>query len=220
LFTETGIKLRYAFREKITQIGRVKYHEGTKYPLIQANIIKGITAFDGEYSYNKFETKITDNIKTRTIGETSICIVGGIVLGEIPAPILYNGHGSYYKFSIVSDNSFGTMRMNEFYSDRFLSIFLKQDFGNLLFKSKKFNPKIALVNNFGIGSLSDKGKHNFPEKISTLEKGYFETGIHFNNILTQPFFGYGIGVYYRYGAYSYNKTAANFAYKFSLTINL
>ncbi len=220
LFTETGMKLRYAFREKFIQIGRVKYPQGTKYPIIQANIIKGIDKIKGEYNYTKFETKITDNIKSRTIGETSICIVGGIIIGNIPAPKLYNGHGSYYKFSIVSDNSFGTMRMSEFYSDRFISIFLKQYFGHLLFSSKNFSPNIALVNNFGIGTLSNIGKHNFPESISSMEKGYFETGLHINNILNQSFFGYGIGIYYRYGAYSFSKNIDNFAFKLSFTINL
>jgi len=220
LFTETGLRLRYAFREKFINIGRVKYPQGTKYPIIQANIIKGIDKIKGEYNYNKFETKITDNMKSRTFGETSICIVGGIVIGNIPASKLYNGHGSYYKFSIVSDNSFGTMRMNEFYSDRFISVFLKQDFGHILFTSKYFNPNIAIVNNFGIGSLSNISKHNFPENISSLEKGYFETGLHINNILNQSFFGYGIGIYYRYGAYSFSKTIDNFAFKLSFTINL
>ncbi|MFW5721558.1 MAG: hypothetical protein ACOCWW_04175, partial [Bacteroidota bacterium] len=118
-----------------------------------------------------------------------------------------------------AENSFGTMRMNEFYADRFLSVFFKHDFGNLLFRTEKFAPKFAVINNFGIGAFTQEtNQHSVPVK--SFEKGYYECGLLINNILSQSFLGYGVGIFYRYGPYAFEKTADNFAYKLSLTIGL
>jgi hypothetical protein len=53
-----------------------------------------------------------------------------------------------------------------------------------------------------------------------MEKGYFESGILINNLLNQWFFGIGVGAFYRYGPYSLNKTIDNFAFKFTITLNI
>ena len=44
--------------------------------------------------------------------------------------------GSYKPFTLETEQSFGTMRFNEFLSDRFIGLFIKQDFGKLLFKAQ------------------------------------------------------------------------------------
>ncbi len=54
----------------------------------------------------------------------------------------------------------------------------------------------------------------------TLEKGYYESGLLFNSLLRQWIFGYGLGVFYRYGPYALPKTIDNFAFKFTLRFNL
>ena len=112
------------------------------------------------------------------------------------------------------------MRMNEFLSGRFVNIFWRQDFGSLLFKSKKFKPKLLLLTNYGIGSL------NNPEEqqgimFKTMEKGYWESGILINNIIkSSNIIGIGFGTFYRYGAYTLPNTKDNFAYKLSITFDL
>jgi hypothetical protein len=112
------------------------------------------------------------------------------------------------------------MRFNEFLSDHFLALFLKQDFGKLLFKSRgKFQPEIALVQNMGIGSLTD-GQHNENITYKTMEKGYFESGILINNIFRLQLFRYGVGVMYRYGPYAYPKTIDNFAFKLTVQLSM
>jgi hypothetical protein len=109
--------------------------------------------------------------------------------------------------------------MNEFISDRFLSVFFRQNFGKLLFRTRSFQPEIVLVTNFGIGSLKSPERHRNIE-FKTLEKGYYESGILINNILNQFFLGYGLGVYYRYGPYTLEKSIDNFAFKFTLNAKL
>jgi hypothetical protein len=112
------------------------------------------------------------------------------------------------------------MRLNEFLSDRFISFFVKQDFGNLLFKPVgKFQPEIALVQNVGFGSLANREPHENIE-FRTMEKGYFETGLLINNIIRVQLFKYGLGVFYRYGPYAYTKTIDNFAFKLTLLFKL
>ncbi|HRW62727.1 MAG TPA: DUF5686 family protein [Bacteroidales bacterium] len=218
-FNEIGIKFRYAYNEKYMQTLRAKYPIGTNYPIVYGNISRGTKWFDGEYNYTKFEAKITKTFKTKSLGKTKITLVGGMTEGKIPVSKLYNGHGSYLSFSFEAENSFGTMRMGEFYSDRFFSVFFKHDFGNVLPKKWAFSPKLAMVHNYGIGSISDKSYHfNIP--IKSYDKGFYEGGLLINNILNQSVIGYGFGLFYRYGPYSFEKTADNFSYKVSLTIGI
>jgi hypothetical protein len=112
------------------------------------------------------------------------------------------------------------MRFNEFLSDRFFALFIKQDFGKLLFRTKgKFQPEIALVHNLGFGTLTDQSPH---EHITfrTMEKGYYEGGLLINNLIHVQLFKYGLGVMYRYGSYAFPKTIDNFAFKLSLQFNI
>jgi len=220
IFNEIGLQFRYAYNEKFLETLRTKYSMGTDYPIFYGNIIKGTNLLDGEFEYTKYEAKVTKTFKTKTLGKTRLAVVGGLIDRKVPISKMYNGHGSYQSFSIEAENSFGTMRMGEFYSDKFLSIFFKHDFGSLLFNSKKFSPKFAVVNNFGIGELSQNLNHQTTQAIQSIEKGYYECGLLINNILNQSFLGYGFGLFYRYGPYSFTKTADNFSYKLSLTIGL
>ncbi len=219
--TESGIKLRYAFGEIYMKTPRGnKFSMGTKYPVVYLNVAKGGNAMNGDFNYWRTEMKITKVFKTKSIGDTRLALIGGLVTGEVPYGKLYAGLGSYKTFTIESEQSFGTMRFNEFLSDRFFGFFLKQDFGKLLFKPRgKFQPEIALVHNLGFGTLINQEPH---ENISykTFEKGYFEGGLLINNLIRLQLFRYGLGVMYRYGPYAYPETIDNFAFKLTLQFSL
>jgi hypothetical protein len=219
-YSEIGIKFRYSFNEGFmkTPYGN-KFSLGTRYPVLNLNIIKGVNLLDGDFIYTKIESKVSKSFTSRIFGVSKIQFTAGKVFGELPYSKLYNGHGSYKKFTLESENSFATMRLNEFLSDQFVSLYFKQDLGTLLFKTKWFKPGIAIVTNVGFGNLSHPEKHNNLE-FNTMEKGYYESGILINNILKTAFFGYGFGVFYRYGPYAFNKTSDNFAYKLTLKFKL
>ncbi|NOQ24068.1 MAG: hypothetical protein GQ564_01790 [Bacteroidales bacterium] len=219
-FNEIGIQFRYAYKEKFKQTTKTKYSLGTNYPILFGNLSKGTNWIDGEYEYTKIEAKITKTFKTKTFGKTKLALVGGLTKGNVPISKLYNGHGSHGSFSFEAENSFGTMRMGEFYSDRFFYVFLKHDFGSLIFNSEIFNPEFIVVNNFGIGELSQNTNHQTTAPIQSIEKGYYESGLLINNILNSSFSGIGFGLFYRYGSYSFTNTADNFSYKLTLTIGL
>ena len=105
------------------------------------------------------------------------------------------------------------MRMNEFISDKFVSFYFTQNFGTLLFKTEKFHPEIAIVNNIAWGDCS-------LENVKTMNKGYFETGLMLNGLMHASIIGYGLGFYYRYGPYAFKNEIDNFAAKLTLTISL
>jgi hypothetical protein len=219
--TEAGIKFRYAFDETFMKTPRGnKFSMGTKYPVINLNVARGLNALNGYFNYWRTELKVTQVFKTKSLGNTRLAIIGGLVSSGVPFSRLYAGLGSYKPFTIESEQSFGTMRLNEFLSDRFFGLFLKQDFGKLLFKPRgKFQPEIALVHNLGFGTLSSR-QHHENITIGTYEKGYFEGGLLINNIVRIQLFRCGVGVLYRYGPYAYPETIDNFAFKLTLQFNM
>ncbi len=219
--TETGIRLKYAFKESFMKTPRGnKFSMGTRYPVVYFNAGRGLSWFDGEFNYWRTEMKITKVFTTKALGDTRLAMVTGLVTDGVPYSKLYAGMGSYKPFTLEAEQSFGTMRFNEFLSDRFMALFIKQDFGKLLFKGRgKLQPEIALVQNIGYGQLKSTAHH---ENItySTMEQGYFESGLLINNIFRIQIFRYGIGVFYRYGPYALSETIDNFAFKLSLQFNL
>lgn len=219
-FTEFGIKTRYAFNEGFMKTpGGNTFSLGTKYPVFYLNITKGVRFLNGTFDFFRIESGISKTFVLRRFGDSKIVFNGGVVRGKVPYSRLYAGNGSFNGFNVETENSFATMRFNEFLSDRFISLYYKHNFGRLLFRTSKFKPEIAVVNNIGFGWLSNREYHNNID-YKTLEKGFFESGLLFNNLITRKMFGYGVGLFYRYGPYSFARIGENFAVKLTLTINL
>jgi hypothetical protein len=218
-FTETGLNIKFGFKEKfILTPSKRKLSLGTNYPMVWINLKKGLDILNGNFNYTKFECKVAQSIASRKFGQSQLTLVAGKVNGNIPLSNLYNGHGSYLPFSLEAENSFGTMRLNEFYSSEFISLFLKQNFGSILFSSPTLKPEVCMVTDIGFGRLKNQKSHELPP-IKTLQKGYYESGLLINKIINQPFMGMGAGVFYRYGPYSFSKISDNFAYKMTLSFN-
>jgi hypothetical protein len=130
--------------------------------------------------------------------------------------MLYNGKGNFVQYTLSADNTFETMGLNEFLSNRYFSVFYQHNFGKLLFKTKKFQPEIIVINNAGWGNLNNPNQHKNAE-IKIMNKGFFETGIKLNNLLKINFTGIGAGFFYRYGPYAYSLPKNNLAIKTSVT---
>ncbi len=214
--TEAGIKLKYAHKEKFLETPRGnRISLGTNFPIIYANLHLGLPAMGGEYEYTKVEGKITKTFTSKSLGDTKLALTGGWTDRSLPYPLLYAGAGSYGTFTIETENSFATMRMNEFVSDRFASVHFQQDFGKLLFSEGRFQPGIVLAASAGIGTLKYDPRHvNLNQ--NSYDNGYYESGVLFNNLLRFSIFGYGLGVFYRFGPYTLPKTIDNFAFKFTI----
>ncbi|MFP4619859.1 MAG: hypothetical protein ACLFM7_00980 [Bacteroidales bacterium] len=218
--TESGLKARFAWKEEFAETPWGKLSFGADYPVVYANYTRGMNVLNGDFEYNKIEAAVSYEMPAKNPGKTRMQLVGGLARGSVPAFKLYFGHGAYgSRFSIYSENSFATMRLSEFLADRFISVYLNQDFGSLLFGERGFSPQILWLNNLGWGWLDNPSRHQGIDTQS-FDKGYFETGLMIEDLLGTNIFSYGLGVFYRYGPYAFDNFSDNLACKVSIKFNL
>lgn len=222
-FNEAFVNLRFAYRERFIKSSAIEINKGTKFPILYLNTSRGISVSEGffasQYRYWRTELRIEHSFFIRNMGKQSYCITGGAVSSNIPYNRLFAGRSSWFRYPIAMQNHFETMHANEFVADRYLAFFHRHSFGSLLFKTKWIAPELILINNIGFGGLSHRNLHE-NRTMRSYEHGFFETGLLVNNILKVNFLGYGVGIYYRYGAYQRTKAIENWAFKLSLTLNL
>lgn len=212
-FTEASISIRYAYGEKFIKNAHSTLSLGTKCPVIQLYASHGFNdVLGGQYTFNRFDLKITKSVFTKYFGTTSVSFQAGLINGNIPFVNLYNARAAYIGFDLYSPNSFSTMRMDEFASDRYASVFISHNFGVLLFQSKYFNPEPELITNLGIGSLSHPENH-LGINLKSFEKGYFESGLALNKMLRMGLTDLGIAWFYQYGPYARPSAKENMAWK-------
>ena len=220
------LNLKFAYKEKFVNSFHQNISMGTKKPIVFISYSRGFkNLFNGNFGYNKMEIAVEQSIYTKDLGTTRYRVEAGYVDKALPYGLLYTGEGSYDKNVIlIMKNTFQTMALYEFLSDRFVSLFLSQNFGGLLFKKNKFQPGLSWHNNIGWGSLSDKRFHKFID-FKTKDKIYLETGLQLNNLIKFNYYnladiGLGTGAYYRYGYYANPEFKDNIAFKFTLNISI
>ncbi len=219
-FTEMGLQLRFAYKEKFLKSPIGMTSLGTKYPVLWFNITKGFNnLLNGEFSYLKYDLKISKDFDIRFVGVTSVTVFAGYLDGSVPYTLLYNARATYDPRSLAINNSFETMRINEFASNRYVNLFLSHDFGSLLFKTEKFKPHFKIVTDIGFGTM-DNVSNNYNMPFRTMEKGYYESGLEINHLLHFYFISLGAGVYYRYGPYTLSPVINNFVLKFTFYTSL
>jgi hypothetical protein len=215
-FTELLAGFRFAFGEEFIRTNRMRISLGTRYPIVRFQYTHGFDdLLKGEFEYERFDLKITESFYTKYLGLTTIELRAGYIEGDLPYCKLYNGNGSYRRFTIFAANSFATMRMNEFLSNRYLALYFSHNFGTLLVRTRFFSPEIVLATNIAFGDINNRGQHQ-NVVFNTMEKGYYESGVLFHGLLDLRFYKLGAGLFYRYGPYGFDTPAENFAYKVSI----
>lgn len=216
-FSTFNVGIRYAFKEKFFDNSRMLLSMGSKYPIIWANYSQGINGFlGGEYAFHRFDLKIKKSFYTKYLGETSIQINGGLILGDIPYSNLYRGQGTYGLVGIFAPGSFGSMSASEFLSNRYVSTFLSHNFGSLLYQGKKIKPELILLTNIGFGWLTQQDSHHQID-YSTMDLGYYESGFIIDKLINLKLYYLGLGATYRYGAYSHPHFQDNISIKINLS---
>jgi len=216
--TEMQVRFRFAYKERYFDNGRMLLPLGTKYPVLWFSYAQGFTDFlGGDFDFKKIDVQIRKTFYTKYLGETNISLKAGLFAGDVPYAKLYSGGGTYRPITLRAPESFGTMRPNEFLSDRYVSLFFSHNFGSLLFKGEKFKPEFELTTNIGFGSLNHPEYH-LNVDINTMEKGYYESGLMINNIIKLYLFNIGVGGMYRYGPYALPEFNDNVAYKITLSL--
>ena len=220
--TTAEVKLRFAYKEKFLSTTSGIQSLGTDYPIVwlsYAHSFKGLLG--GEYEYDRWKFQIEKDFQTKGHGLFSVLLQAGYATKGCPVVETFSMLGTYEPFGLYSPGAFSTMRENEFFCDRFAALFLSYDFQGSLWtpNSNWFKPQLVLATNLGWGDM--KGGVSHPEmNFSTMERGYFESGVVVDGLLSIPLMKLGAGVFYRYGPYALPKTFDNFAFKMSIVFDL
>lgn len=225
-FAEIGLKVRYAYKERIVQSFGRRVSRGTKYPTLFLAYSHGFDGvLGGKFDYNRLELGFDQGIRIKGLGKSWLRVEGGFVDRPVPYSKLFLSNGNFSpSVPVFVYYTFQTMRLFEFLNDRYVHFFWVHDFENLLLNTKNFKPEVKLVNAIGYGRLNNTELHDlnpdalFDTGFRTMEKGYFETGFVLNNLvrfnlMNVAYFGIGAGAFYRYGPYAYDNQLSNFAFK-------
>ncbi len=146
-------------------------------------------------------------------GDTRLHVAAGAVdLGNAPYGFLLAANSNFRasnpsRFGLGSPMSFEAMVNNEFMLERIVQVHLRHDAPGRWTKWGSWEPTIGLAQGIGLGWLNRNSDQTIGFK--SMDSGYFETGLELNNL----FSGSGVGIYYRYGAYTLPEPIDNWAFK-------
>ncbi len=207
---------------KYMQTPRGKFSVKKEYPKINAEITKSFdNILDGDFSYTQINVKLNHEIKTIKSGSTQFLFKAGYIFGEAPFSHLYNhlpnntlSQPWRTRINLSGTNAFETMLFNEFISDKYASIQIRQNFEKFRIGSK-FKPKLSFITRYVIGTIKNPINHQGVE-FKTLKKGYIESGL----VLNQLLYGLGVSSFYRYGLYRFDNFEDNITLKITYVIDL
>ena len=218
---EIGIHIRYAQGEAYMPVNGKLFSLGTKSPVLHFKYTRGLKGIgESEYDYNKFDFKVVKLFSWRALGKSSGGLTFGYSDATLPKTFLYNAPATYYSaFPIEVDQSFQTMRTNEFYADMYLHLFLKHSFPKINTNTKWFKPTAVIYHNMGYGELTSKNLDRNPG-IGDYWDGYYESGFGFDHLYTSNGVGIGFSTMYRYGPRELPYYLDNWALKVTMGISL
>lgn len=208
-------KLRIAFKETFINSGNGIRAKGKANPVIWLSYQKNLKdVFGSPYNFDKVEFKFKGSNETRFWGTSSLIAQVGYINGLSPITELFNIYGNNYrKWGSFSNECFNTMMPDEFFCDRFAALYLTHKFKGLFPNFKYFNPGFTVITNIAWGDLNNGNNYN----IKDLSKGYYESGLIIDKL--NDGLDIGIGIFYRYGPYSFDNIKDNFVYKFSTSFS-
>ena len=209
-FTNAELKVRFAYKEKFVGTTKGIQSMGTDYPVVWFSYQHSFKdVLGGECEFDRVKFQMEKDFQTRYRGKSSALLQAGYASAGCPVQETFNLLGSYEPFGLYSPGCFATMRENEFFTDRFVALFLSHDFQGSLWSTHSiwFKPQLTLSTSMGWGA-------------KTMERGYFESGLVVKGLLNMPMVNMGAGVFYRYGPYALPRTIDNFAFKYSITFAL
>src|SRR6185295_8483490 len=97
-FDFAGFKaaIRFSYKERVIESLDHYYWINAGYPTIWLQVTQGIDGFlNGQFTYTRYEGKFNYSFPTKSLGVTSISLLGGWVNNVIPATDLFTGKSSY-----------------------------------------------------------------------------------------------------------------------------
>lgn len=186
---EVALKLRFAYLEQFVEGDYFRYSLGTKYPIAELMLAKGIPGvLKSAYSYTKISASIKDYMKISPYGSFSYKVYAGKINGTLPFTFLENhpGNDIYY----YNAGSFNLMNRFEYLSDKYAGINVEHNVGSGLFRFVPLTRKLKLRQFWNAkvlwGSLNAENTalNNSLNTFKTLNgTTYLEVGTGIDNIL-------------------------------------
>jgi len=217
---ESGVEMLWRIKDQFVQLENTRlYLKEPRFPIIQMQLVRGWDNMRyGDYAYHRLQFRVSQQFKWLRFGTLSLRGEYQQTFGDVPLPLLIYTPGILNrKFGISALNIFETAQPNEFLSDRMMVGFLRFEFNPWQIVKDKFEPIISLRFNAGWGALNNPERHQLV-LFKTMNQGFYEAGIVFDNLLNLGVAGYGFGVFYRIGPYASTNEWHNLAFKLSLRI--
>ncbi len=186
--TEISIRTRFAYREKFVEGKSGRISLGSDYPVVQLIFRQGLKGvLNSDFSYQKLQAKIDDDIKVPPFGHTYYAIEAGKTWGTVPYPLLdvHVGNESYFYDYLA----FNMMNYYEFVSDQFVSFHIIHHFDGFFLNRIPLMRKLKwreLVSMRAVaGSMRQENLDILvnPNDFYALAKPYYEAGFGIENIL-------------------------------------
>ena len=213
------LAIRWAPKDQYlrTPYGRVTVKQGKSVFYILAN--KYWQIGDSPFDAFRLNVNYSDVFETK-LGKTKFNASTGAVFGEMSLMNLFEGVGNaknkpvFKNFGLSTSNNFETMRPGEFYADRYASFQIRHIFAGIKVGNNVILPQF--IYRGILGNMNYQQNHQ-DFKFETPKHYFHETGVEVNNILLKNF---GLGVYYRLGAYSLPKFEDNLYINLTFNLNL
>lgn len=191
------------------------------FPQFTGQIQQSFDILGGDFNFTRIGLKAEHEIKRLDRSRTEFILEGNYGFGDLPLTHAFHANPNnpdrdnlFRRFSVAGRNSFETMYYNEFFSDRQVSLHVRHQLRPFRI-SNYFQPELVFISRYVIGDFENPEAHQ-DIIFDTLNHGYAESGIELNKILA----GFGLGAAYRYGAYHLDDFKKNFAFKFTLQLQL
>ncbi|XOV95179.1 MAG: DUF5686 family protein [Bacteroidota bacterium] len=192
--TEVSLKTRYAKDEIFVINDNDRLSMGTvRWPAFEFKYTYGLKdVLNSSFEYHKLKFTFQKRQKMGILGISNIWAAGGMIIGDIPYPLLYNTIGNETPFYV--NFSYNLLNYYEFSSDRYAELRYRHSFEGIILNTipllKRLKWRLIGEANFLYGSLSDSNLN----RVSYPVDSNGDLIIPFNQFTNKPYIEVGYGV--------------------------
>ncbi len=209
---EAGFKLKWMPGQKQMHNAFGLFRQPSAWPVFWLNATLGVGKENQHFDYRRIETRVHHSFQLQNWTATDLRYEGGAIFGSYPDAVSYSAMGNRKSFGLEIPFTFATMRPNEFAATRYHHLFFRHKLMPFGQWRGNFKPEIALCANAGWSNASGRYRN--------YEKGFYETGVVIDNLLSVIMIKYGFGVHYRLGSYQLTDVSDNWAFNLSIRFAL
>lgn len=225
-FSEATLMARYVNGERpgnflATDIGTTQ-----RLPVIELAYTRGWRGvWGGQYNYERWTVALHHSFFVRRLGRTRWRIEAGWASEDAPMAKLFTLNQTGGNFNLfVLPNTFQALPDTLFLADRFVNLYLAQEIGPVLYRSKYSAPFLTLLQNAAWGDLRRPELHQ-DQGFRTAATPLLESGVQLDNLLrfnylNFAYIGVGGAAFYRWGGLQANDWQDNLSFRITMRFAL